>query len=94
MNAWAAPGETFVRSPGIVEVRFKSDDPEYFAPTVDLFEEQMRGLPDTHGRKDKRTRIQSYFTCLLCDCDLYSVVTLRAHCRGVQHMRRALNHNH
>ena len=81
--------EKFVKVPGVVEIRYRSDDPEFYAPAVDLFEEQRRGLPDSHGIKDKRSKIQSYFTCLLCDCDLYGVVPLRAHCRGVKHMRNA-----
>ena len=89
MNPWADPDEVFVKVPGIVEVRFKSDDPEFYAPPVDLLEEQRRGLADTHGTKDKRTMIQSYFTCLLCEGDLYGVVPLRAHCRGTKHMSKA-----
>ena len=89
MNPWADPDEVFVKVQAIVEVRFKSDDPEFYAPPVDLLEEQRRGLADTHGTKDKRTMIQSYFTCLLCEFVLYGVIPLRAHCRGTQHMGKA-----
>ena len=45
MNPWADPDEVFVKVPCIVEVRFKSDNPEFYAPPVDLLEEQRRGLP-------------------------------------------------
>ena len=79
--------EKFVKVPGVVEIRYRSDDPEFYAPAVDIFEEQRRGLPDSHGIKDKRSKIQSYFTCLLCDCHLYGVVQLRSHCRGIKHMK-------
>ena len=57
--------------------RWRSDDPEIFVEPVDLFEEQERGLPELFGKKDRTTTLQPYFTCLLCQCDLMSVVTLR-----------------
>ena len=46
--------EKFVKVPGVVEIRYRSDDPEFYAPAVDLFEEQSRGLPDSHGIKDRQ----------------------------------------
>ena len=42
--------ERFVQIPGIVEVRWISDDPEYFVPPTDLFEEQKEVLPDWYGK--------------------------------------------
>jgi len=73
--------------PGVIEVRWKSDDPEFYHPPTDLF----HGLPDICEKKDKQTTEQSYFTCLLCDCDLKSLKTLSDHCEGTQHRRKALN---
>ena len=42
------------------------------------------------GVKNKMTREQVFFNCNICECELKSVVTLRAHCRGTQHVRKAL----
>ena len=90
MNDWASPEERFVEIPGIVEIRWVSDDPDYYVPPIDLFDEQKNGLPDYYGKKDKQTTEQAFFTCNVCECDLKSVVTLRAHCKGTQHVRKAL----
>ena len=90
MNDWASPEERFVEIPGIVEIRWVSDDPDYYVAPIDLFDEQKNGLPDYYGKKDKQTTEQAFFTCNVCECDLKSVVTLRAHCKGTQHVRKAL----
>ena len=82
--------ERIVEIPGIVEIRWVSDDPEFYREPIDLFDEQKNGLPDFYGKKDKQTTEQSWFTCIVCECDLKSVVTLRAHCKGTQHIRKAL----
>ena len=88
---WASPDEMFVRIPGIVEIRVSSDDPDFIEPEpVDLFDEQKNGLPDYYGKKDKHSMEQTWFTCIVCDCDLKSVITLRMHCKGRQHMRKTL----
>ena len=81
--------ERFVKLPGIVEIRFVSDDPEYYRTPIDLFYEQMNGLPDHYGKKDKQTTVQTMFTCLICECDITGVVPLRAHFKGTQHTRKA-----
>ncbi|XP_023331038.1 uncharacterized protein LOC111703357 isoform X2 [Eurytemora carolleeae] len=92
MLAWAPPDEIFVNCPGIIEIRWKYDDPLICKPSVDLFDEQKKGkgLSESHGKKDKQTSEQSYFRCLLCECDLMSVITLRAHKGGAQHTLKAL----
>jgi len=90
MAAWADASERFVEIPGIVEIRWVSDDPDYYVAPIDLFDEQKNGLPDFYGKKDKTTTEQAWFTCNVCECDLKSVVTLRAHCKGTQHIRKAL----
>ena len=88
---WASPDEMFVRIPGIVVIRVSSDDPDFIEPEpVDLFDEQKNGLPDYYGKKDKHSTEQTWFTCIVCDCDLKSVVTLRMHCKGSQHVRKTL----
>ena len=87
---WAPSDERFVEIPGIVEIRWVSDDPDYYQEPIDLFDEQKNGLPDYYGKKDKQTTEQAWFTCNVCECDLKSVVTLRAHCKGSQHVRKAL----
>ena len=63
MNDWASPEERFVEIPGIVEIRWVSDDPDYYVPPIDLFDEQKNGLPDYYGKKDKQTTEQAFFTC-------------------------------
>ena len=90
MMDWAPSDERFVDIPGIVEIRWNSDDPDYYHEPIDLFDEQKNGLPDYYGKKDKQTTEQAWFTCNVCECDLKSVVTLRAHCKGTQHVRKAL----
>ena len=90
MNDWASAEERFVEIPGVVEIRWVSDDPDYYVAPIDLFDEQKNGLPDYYGKKDKQTTEQAFFTCNVCECDLKSVVTLRAHCKGSQHVRKAL----
>ena len=40
--------------------------------------------------KNKGTTEQAFFNCNICECELKSVVTLRAHCKGTQHVRKAL----
>jgi len=82
--------ERFVETPGIVEIRVISDDPDFFAEPEDLFDKQGQGLPERLGVKNKMTREQVFFNCNICECELKSVVTLRAHCRGTQHVRKAL----
>ena len=87
---WAPPTERFVAIPGLVEIRYSSDDPDYYRESMDLFYEQRNGLPDYYGKKDKQTTVQAFFFCLVCESELKSVVTLRAHCRGQKHKRSAL----
>jgi len=82
--------ERFVETPGIVDICVISDDPDFFAEPEDLFDRQGQGLPERLGVKNKMTREQVFFNCNICECELKSVVTLRAHCRGTQHVRKAL----
>jgi len=82
--------EKFVEIRGIIEVRSVSDDPEHFEPPKDLFDIQSDGLSAaSYGKKDKSTTEQLFFKCILCDCDLKSLVTLRSHCRGTQHSKKS-----
>ena len=67
-----------------------SDDPDTYVEPTDLFEEQKCGLTDIYGKKDKATTEQAYFVCRLCECDLKSIKTLRDHCKGSKHVRKAL----
>ena len=107
--------EQFVKIPGIIELRWTSDDPEYSNPTTDLYDEQARGIPQwwenkdnsftqksfcsyikrdvmicRYGQKNPRTTEQAIFACLICDCDIKSVKTLRLHIAGSQHQRGEL----
>ena len=83
MAAYASPGEKFVEIPGVVEIRWVSDDPDTYVEPTDLFEEQAtahyqtHGLGTDYGKKNMATTEQAYFTCNLCECDLKSIKTLR-----------------
>ena len=38
--------ERFVETPGIVDIRVISDDPDFFFEPEDLFDKQGQGLPE------------------------------------------------
>ena len=38
-------------------------------------------MPEDIGKKDKFTTVQAIFECMVCDCELKSIKTLRAHCQ-------------
>ena len=46
MAAFADRSERFVEIPGIVEIRWNSDDPDFYVEPEDLFDKQGEGLPD------------------------------------------------
>ena len=46
MAAYADRSERFVEIPGIVEIRWNSDDPDFYVEPEDLFDKQGEGLPD------------------------------------------------
>ena len=48
----------YVASPGIVEIRWKCDDPTQFRPPEDLFERQSMGMPEDFGKKDPLSTFQ------------------------------------
>ena len=89
--AYSRPDEKFVNIRGIIEIRWISDEPLSYRPSVDLYDElaKEQGLDDSYGKKNKQTTEQSFFSCLVCECELKSVVSLRAHCKGTQHMKKA-----
>eukprot|EP00088_Acartia_fossae_P025745 TRINITY_DN2653_c0_g1_i19.p1 TRINITY_DN2653_c0_g1~~TRINITY_DN2653_c0_g1_i19.p1 ORF type:complete len:359 (-),score=107.53 TRINITY_DN2653_c0_g1_i19:314-1390(-) len=85
---WIKEGEEIVAAPGIVDICWMSDDPLYARPSTDLYFEQDRGLESDYCKKDKKTGIQSYFRCQPCECDMKSIITLRHHCSGLQHINK------
>ena len=85
MAAFSYPSERFVEIPGIVEIRYRFDDPDEHRAPDDLFDKQQDGLDGQQLSTE-----QAYFTCNVCDCDLKRIITLRAHCKGTQHIRKAL----
>jgi len=89
--AWTKAGEKIVKAPGIIEIRWKGDDPSFARNPIDLFHKQDEGLDETYGKKDKKTSIQNYFYCFLCECDLMSIKTLRLHSTGHQHISKAFS---
>lgn len=81
--------ERFAECPGIIEIRWISDDPDYHRASEDMFHCQEQGIPEEYGKKDKRTTEQANFYCCVCECPSASIKTLRAHCEGTQHKRKA-----
>ena len=53
--------ESFVKSRKVVYVKWISDDPDYYKPQTDLFDYQKNPIPQTFGKKDKRTTEQVIF---------------------------------
>ena len=72
--------ERFVECPGVIEIRWVSDDPDHHKPSEDMYFCQNSGIPEDYGKKDKRTTEQAHFYCCVCECQSASLKTLRAHC--------------
>ena len=75
--------ERFVECPGVIEIRWVSDDPDHHRPSEDMFLCQNNGIPEDYGKKDKRTTEQAHFYCCVCECQSASLKTLRAHCEVI-----------
>ncbi len=73
--------ENFVSIPGIVQVQWRSDDPEFSREPKDLRTLQTEGIDANFGKKDRYSTVQGIFYCIVCDCEIKSVVTLRDHCK-------------
>ena len=88
-----SPGEgIFVNMEGEVEVKYvTSDDPYYEPPSPpkDLFYLQNDYIPDNFCQKNYHTGVQAVFECKVCDCELKSVTTLKAHVVGNKHVKKA-----
>ena len=61
--------ENFAQVPGVVELRWRSDDPEFSVPPTDLIEEQARGIPEWSRSimihfADKRTDMICLISCV------------------------------
>ena len=86
-----SPGEgIFVNMEGEVEVTYVSSNQYYDPPSPrDLFYLQNDYIPDNFCQKDHDTGIQAVFECKVCDCELKSVTTLKAHVVGNKHVKKA-----
>ena len=80
--------EKFIMTPGVAEIRYISDDPEFHCPPPeDLYFKQFEGLGSTfrgRGNSDNSVLL-SYFSCNLCQCDFPDVPTLKDHCMEYDH---------
>ncbi len=77
--------EMIVRYPGIVEIRWYSDDPDYYQEPIDLFDKQNDGLPDDYGRRDDQTTERAWFKCNVCQVEFNNFDSLKAHLRSARH---------
>ena len=75
--------ERFVECPGVIEIRWVSDDPDHHKIPEDMYNCQNNGIPEDYGKKDKRTTEQAHFYCCVCECQSASLKTLRAHCEVI-----------
>ena len=81
----------FVEMEGIIELRVKSDDMDYEEPQAEdlyLFQSKVDlwNLDPHFCIKNKQTKEQKVFLCLLCNSEFTSVRTLRDHVLGKKHI--------
>ena len=81
----------YVEMEGIMEVRYVSDDPDYFEEPEDFYDFQKRvpDIPENYCHKNRETTEQAFFFCLVCNCDLKSLRPLRDHVKGNKHMKQS-----
>ena len=79
----------YVEMEGIMEVRYSSEDVDFYRAPEDMFEFQKytRYIPDDFCHKNKVTTEQAFFFCLVCDCDLKNLRPLKDHVKGQKHIR-------
>jgi len=81
----------FVEMEGVMEVRYMSGDDE-ITDRMDFFEFQAstKRIPADFCHKDNSTGEQALFFCLVCDCELKSIIPLKSHVEGAKHIRKAM----
>jgi len=81
----------YVEMACVMEIRTDSEDPDFEDNPEDMFDFQKRvtHIPDNFCHKDKYTTNQSYFFCIVCNCDLKNLKPLRDHVTGNKHIRKA-----
>ena len=79
--------KNYVASPGIVEIRWKCDDPTQFRPPEDLFERQSMGMRRDFGKKDPLSTFQPVLYCMVCETEVSSIKTLELHSKGTDHQK-------
>jgi len=74
-----------------MEVRYTSEDVDYEKESEDFYEfqQRVREIPEDFCHKDRHTTSQACFFCLVCDCDLKSLKSLKDHVEGNKHIRKA-----
>jgi len=79
----------YVEMEGIMEVRYCEYD-DYEAEDFFDFQRVNSHIPDDFCHKDREEQRQNIFFCLVCNCDLKSIIPLRDHVMGAKHIRKAL----
>eukprot|EP00088_Acartia_fossae_P033515 TRINITY_DN3430_c0_g1_i13.p1 TRINITY_DN3430_c0_g1~~TRINITY_DN3430_c0_g1_i13.p1 ORF type:complete len:495 (-),score=132.26 TRINITY_DN3430_c0_g1_i13:183-1667(-) len=82
----------FVEMEGVMEVRWMSGHDEILE-RQDFYEFQGQvsgAIPADFCHKNYDTGEQVIFFCLVCDCELKSVIPLKAHVEGNKHIRKSL----
>ena len=88
----------YVDMKGVIEVRTVYDNPEDEGSggvddlPVDLyvFQEDYEYLPENFCAKDKYNGVQKIFWCLVCDCDMKSLVSMDSHVSGTKHHKKVV----
>jgi hypothetical protein len=69
------------------KIEYREDLYEYVQDHLEITGEDF--APDFCA-KDKNTGRRHWFACKVCNCELFSVVTLQAHVSGQKHTKKAL----
>lgn len=88
----------YVDMRGVIEVRtvYDNAEDEGFGGTDDLpvdmhlFQEEYEYLPENFCAKDKYNGVQKIFWCLVCDCDMKSLVSMDSHVSGTKHHKKVV----
>lgn len=82
----------YVEMAGIMEVRTLSPNGQFedeWSQDMYDFQNENRSIDSTYCHKDP-DGYQNIFFCLVCNCDLKSIVPLIGHVQGAKHIRKAL----
>ena len=80
----------YVEMLGVMEVRWLDEAGGYCQDSVDMihFQQRQQDIPDKFCKKDKTSKLQAVFHCLLCWTDSKDINGLCAHIKGKKHVKK------